>query len=247
MSLEDRVALITGAGRGIGRAIALHLAKEGAIVAVNALRSESAIRTAEEVTGAGGSALAVSGDVSSQEDVAAMIDKIVTDYGRLDILVNNAGIIQDQIMASMSEEQWERVIAVNLRSVFLCSRASVRYMLRGRWGRIINLSSVARLIGNTGQANYAAAKAGIVGFTRVFAREVGGHGITVNALAPGFIETDMTAGLSDKRRREALSRIPLGCLGTADDVAAACVFLASEAARYITGQVLTVDGGMTCT
>jgi len=246
MSLNGRVALITGAGQGIGKAIALRLARHGATLALNSLRPENAIQTAEEVAALGIPTLVVPGDVSVGDNVEAIVAAVVAKFGRLDILVNNAGITRDQILVRMSDEQWEDVLAVNLRSVFLCCRAAVRLMLKGKWGRIISLASVTGLIGNTGQTNYAATKAGIMGFTRSLAHEVGRHGITVNAIAPGFIETEMTARIPDKFRQETLARIPVGYLGAAEDVAAACAFLASDDARYITGHVLTVDGGMTC-
>jgi len=246
MSLAGRVALITGAGRGIGRAIAIRLAREGATVAVNALHTENASQTAQEITALGFPALAVPGDVSVSDNVSDIVAAVTDKYGRLDILVNNAGITCDQTLARMSDKQWEDILAVNLRSVFLCCRAAIRPMLKNKWGRMINLSSVTGLAGNTGQTNYAATKAGIIGFTRSLAREVGAHGITVNALAPGFIKTDLTARLSEKQRQASLSQIPVGFLGEVDDVAAACAFLASEETRYITGHVLTVDGGMTC-
>lgn len=246
MNLKGRVALVTGAGRGIGRAIALRLAQEGAAIAVNDIVPEGALKTAEDVAALGVPAIGLPGDVSVRKNVSAMIADVIASYGQLDILVNNAGIIQDRLLMRMSDEQWESVIAVNLRSVFLCSKASVRPMLKGNWGRIISLSSITGLIGKAGQTNYAAAKAGIIGFTRAFAREVGAHGITVNAIAPGFIKTDMTAHLPDKQQRETMSRIPVGFLGEVGDIAAACAFLASEDARYVTGHVLTVDGGLTC-
>lgn len=246
MNLKGRVALVTGAGRGIGRAIAFRLAKDGAALAINSLRAESATEAVREIGALGLTALAVPGDVSFRENVADMVERVIAEYGQLDILVNNAGTTQDQLLVRMSDEQWESVLAVNLRSVFLCSQAAVRHMLKGKWGRIVNLSSITGLTGNAGQANYAAAKAGVAGFTRALAREVGARGITVNALAPGFIRTDMTAKLSPEQHQESLEHIPLGYLGEAEDVAAACAFLVSEDARYITGQVLAVDGGMTC-
>ena len=246
MSLKDRVVLVTGAGRGIGKAIALRLAREGASIAINDLRLESTREAVEEITALGVPAMSAPADVSSSEGVNAMVEAVMTRFGRLDVLINNAGIAQDQILMRMTDEQWDRVIAIDLKSVFLCSRAAVRHMLKAKWGRIVSLASVVGIIGNPGQANYAAAKAGIIGFTRALAREVGTRGITVNALAPGFIETDMTAQLSEKQREELAARIPLGYLGAPEDVANACAFLASEESRYITGHVITVDGGMTC-
>jgi 3-oxoacyl-[acyl-carrier protein] reductase len=246
MKLKDRVAIVTGAGRGIGKAIALRLAREGATVVINDLKTEFTTGAVEEVAALGVPVLAVPADVSSSESVNAMAEAVMAEYGRIDILVNNAGIAQDQITVRMTDEQWDRVIAIDLKSVFLCSRAVVRHMMKAKWGRIISLASVVGIMGNPGQANYAAAKAGILGFTRTLAREVGSRGITVNALAPGFIETDMTAQLSEKQRAELAARIPLGYLGSPEDVANACAFLASEEARYISGHVITVDGGMTC-
>ena len=246
MNLKDRVALVTGAGRGIGKAIALRLARDGASVVVNDLRLEYAEKAVVELTALGAKTLAIPADVSSADDVNAMVEAVIAEYGRLDILVNNAGIAQDQLLMRMAEDQWDRVLTIDLKSVFLCSRAAVKYMLKSKWGRIISLASVVGLIGNAGQSNYAAAKAGIIGFTRSLAREVGTRGITVNALAPGFIETDMTAQLSEKQRQELASRIPMGYLGSPEDVANAAAFLASEEACYITGHVITVDGGMTC-
>ncbi len=246
MNLKNRVALVTGAGRGIGKAIVLRLAREGATIAVNDLRLENTLAVVEEITSLGVPAIGLPADVSSANDVNAMVDAVIAAYGRLDILINNAGIAQDQLLMRMTEEQWDRVIAIDLKSVFLCSRAATKHMLKAKWGRIISLASVVGLIGNPGQSNYAAAKAGIIGFTRALAREVGTRGITVNALAPGFIETDMTAQLPEKQREELAARIPLGYLGAPEDVASACAFLASEEARYITGHVITVDGGMTC-
>ncbi len=246
ISLKDRVALITGSGRGIGKAIALRLAREGATIVINDLKLENTTQAVEEVAALGVPAFAVPADVSSSEGVNAMVDTVMAKLGRLDILINNAGIAQDQILMRMTDEQWDRVIAIDLKSVFLCSRAAVKHMMKAKWGRIISLASVVGIMGNPGQANYAAAKAGIIGFTRALAREVGSRGITVNALAPGFIETDMTAQLSEKQRAELAARIPLGYLGSPDDVANACTFLASEEARYISGHVITVDGGMTC-
>ncbi len=246
MNLQSKVALITGAGRGIGKAIALRLARDGATIVINDLKQEYTQNAIDELTALGVPAMAAAADVSSAEDVNAMIEAVIAAYGRLDILVNNAGITQDQLLMRMGDDQWDRVLAIDLKSVFLCSRAAVKHMLKAKWGRIISLASVVGLIGNAGQANYAAAKAGIVGFTRSLAREVGTRGITVNALAPGFIETEMTAQLSEKQRADLAARIPLGYLGAPEDVANATAFLASEEARYITGHVITVDGGMTC-
>jgi 3-oxoacyl-[acyl-carrier protein] reductase len=244
MNLTDRVAIVTGAGRGIGRAIALKLAGAGATVAVSDILEDEAKAVAEEIKASDGQSLAVVADVSSAADVARMVEETVKAYDRIDILVNNAGIARDQILLRMSEADWDRVLDVDLKSVFLCTKAVLRHMLRARWGRVISLSSIAGQVGNPGQANYAAAKAGVIGFTLTVAREVGSHGITVNAIAPGFIETEMTRQIKEEQRQEIKKLIPADRFGTPDDVAEAVVFLASEEASYITGQVLSVNGGM---
>ncbi len=243
MGLPSRVAIVTGSGRGIGRAIALKLAGAGAAVVVNS-RGEAVEGVAREIQAMGRQSLAVMGDVSSPPDVARLVEATITSYGRVDILVNNAGIVRDQLLIRMSDEDWDRVLDVNLKGAFLCTRAVLRYMLRQRWGRIISIASIVGLVGNPGQANYASAKAGVIGFTRAVAKEVGSRKITVNAIAPGFIDTEMTKRLAEDQRRELMSRIPLGRLGSPNDVAEAVAFLASEEAGYITGQVLAVDGGM---
>jgi 3-oxoacyl-[acyl-carrier protein] reductase len=244
MNLNDKVAIVTGAGRGIGRAIALKLAGVGATVVVSDILDKEAGAVAQEIRAAGGKSLAILADVSSSADVARLMQDTLDAYNRIDILVNNAGIARDQILLRMSEEDWDRVLDVDLKSVFLCTKAALRYMLRARWGRVISLSSIAGQVGNPGQANYAAAKAGIIGFTLTVAREVGSHGITVNAVAPGFIETDMTKKIKEEQRLEIKKLIPADRFGTPDDVAEAVAFLASEEAGYITGQVLSVNGGM---
>jgi 3-oxoacyl-[acyl-carrier protein] reductase len=243
MDLTDRVAVVTGAGRGIGRAVALSLAKAGARVVVNST-GPTAAGVAEEIETGGGQGLAVVADISSSLEAARLVDAALAEYGRLDILVNNAGINRDRLVIRMSDEEWDDVLRVDLTGVFLCTRAALKPMMKQRWGRIINMTSVVGLTGNAGQANYAAAKAGIIGFTRSAAREVASRGITVNAIAPGFIETDMTRQIPEGPREELLKRIPLGSAGTPADIAAAALFLASEGANYITGQVLSVDGGM---
>lgn len=245
MDLSDRVAIVTGGGRGIGRAIALKLAEVGATVVVNdvgeAAPAESVVG---EIKAMNRESLAVLADVSSPSDVEGMVKEAVDAYGKVDILVNNAGITRDKIIMRMSEEEWDRVLNINLKGVYLCTKAVLPRMIKQRWGRIVSISSIVGIMGNSGQANYASAKAGIIGFTRSIAREVASRGITANAVAPGFIETGMTQQLDEKWRQELIARIPLGCLGTPRDVAEAVAFLASEEAGFITGQVLGVDGGM---
>lgn len=242
MDLSDRVAIVTGSARGIGRAIALKLAEVGATVVVSDMDETEPV--AEEIRAMNRQSLAVTADVSLASDVAALVDTAISNYGRVDILVNNAGIARDQLILRMSEEDWDRVLNVNLKSVFLCTRAVLRHMVKQRWGRIISLSSIVGIVGNAGQANYASAKAGIIGLTKTIAKEVASRGITANAIAPGFIDTKMTQQLAENQRQELQKHIPLGYLGTPADVAEAVAFLASEEARYITGQVLNVDGGM---
>ena len=243
MNLANRVAIITGSGRGIGRAIALRLSETGATVVVNDI-DESAQGVAEEIKAMNRQSLAILADVSLSSDVARLVETTRATYGKVDILVNNAGITRDQLVVRMSDEDWDRVLTVNLKSTFLCTRAVLRHMIKQRWGRIISIASIVGIVGNPGQANYASAKAGIIGFTRTVAKEVASRGITVNAIAPGFIDTEMTQQLGEDRRQELMRHIPLGYLGSPRDVAEAVAFLASEEARYITGQVLNVDGGM---
>ena len=245
MDLSNKVAIVTGSGRGIGRAIALKLAEVGATIVITDIGDAATVNgVAEEVRAMGRESLAVLADISLSSDVDRMVAETVAAYGRVDILVNNAGITRDQLVIRMSDEDWDKVLNVNLKSVFLCTRAVLRHMIKQRWGRIISIASIVGITGNAGQANYASAKAGIIGFTRTIAKEVASRGITANAIAPGFIETQMTQKLEEKQRQELTKRIPLGYLGTPRDVAEAVAFLASEEARYITGQVLNVDGGM---
>ena len=243
MDLSGKVAIVTGSSRGIGKAIALKLADAGASVVVTG-HIEDAEPVAKEIRAKGRQSLAVRASVTSAADIEKLVEATLSTFGRVDILVNNAGITRDQLVLKMSEDDWDAVLDTNLKSVFLCTRAVLRPMLKQRWGRIINISSVIGLIGNPGQANYAASKAGIIGFTKSIAKEVGSRGITANVIAPGFIETRMTQAMNEAQRQELLKRIPLGSLGTPEDVAEAAAFLASEGARYITGQVLGVDGGM---
>ena len=243
--LENKVAIVTGAARGIGRAIALALASEGAMVIVNCSSSvEQAQEVVAQIESEGGQADTYQCDVADAKGVETMFDDVLTKYGKIDILVNNAGITRDNLLMRMSEEDFEAVIDTNLKGAFLCSKAVIKPMIRQRSGRIINISSVSGIMGNAGQANYSAAKAGMVGMTKSIAREVARRGITVNAIAPGFIKTDMTDKLSDKIKEAVIDNIPLGHFGEPEDIAKAVVFLASNAGRYITGQTINVDGGM---
>ena len=243
--LTGKTAFVTGASRGIGRAIALRLAADGAKVALNfASNSAKAESVKAEIESAGGTAMLVRGDVSDFATVTELVKKIVDDWGRLDILINNAGITRDNLLLKMSEDDFDKVIATNLKGVFNCTKAVTKLMMRQRGGRIINMSSVVGLKGNISQTNYAAAKAGIIGFTKSVARELASRGVTVNAVAPGLINTDMTAALSEKVKEVMLQEIPAGRMGTSEDVANAVAFLVSDQAAYITGQVLSVDGGL---
>lgn len=243
MNLTGKVALVTGSGRGIGKAIAQRLSEAGAITVINDV-SDASEATAAEIKATGKQSLFVKGSVSSSEDVNRMVETIITTFGRLDILVNNAGITRDQLTLRMTDEEWDAVIDVNLKGVFLCSRAALKYMMKQRWGRIINISSISGIVGNPGQVNYCAAKAGIIGITRTVAKEMASRQITANAICPGFILTDMTQKLPDKVKEEYSKHIPVGYFGTPGDVAEAVVFFASEESRYITGQYLCVDGGL---
>jgi 3-oxoacyl-[acyl-carrier protein] reductase len=242
-SLDGRVVLVTGASRGIGRAIAGSVAAAGAAVVLGA-RDESRLAAAVgEITGAGGRAESVALDVSDRGSVEAALGKVLAGHGRIDGLVNNAGVTRDNLLLRMKDEDWDQVLATNLTGVFLCTQAALRPMIKQRSGRIVNVTSVVGLVGNAGQANYASSKAGVVGFTKSVAREVASRGITVNAVAPGFIETDMTAGMAEKARAAVTAAIPMGRVGSPEDVAGIITFLLSDAAGYITGQVLGVDGG----
>jgi 3-oxoacyl-[acyl-carrier protein] reductase len=242
---EGRVALVTGASRGIGRAIAEQLAATGARVAVNYVaHAEAAAAVVSRIRGRGGEALSVQADVRSAEAVDGMVRQVAEALGSVDILINNAGITRDGLFARMAVEDWRDVIDTNLTGAFHCTRAVLRQMMRRRWGRIISISSVAGLAGNAGQANYAAAKAGLIGLTRSLAKEVGSRNITVNAVAPGFVETDLTSGLRGEWREQVLSVTPVGRFGTPEEVASIVVYLASDEAAYITGQVISVDGGL---
>ncbi len=243
--LTGKIAVVTGAARGIGRAIALALAKEGAEVVINYHHSEErSMAVKEEIEARGGKAAVMQCDVSDYESCEKFVSAVAEMYGHIDIWVNNAGITKDQLLMRMSEEAFDEVIETNLKGTFQCMRFVSRIMVKQRCGRIINLSSVVGIAGNAGQVNYAASKAGVIGMTKSAAKELAGRGITVNAVAPGFIETEMTGVLSEKVQEQAKNQIPLGHFGTPEDVASAVVFLASEQAKYITGQVLQVDGGM---
>jgi 3-oxoacyl-[acyl-carrier protein] reductase len=243
LDLTDKIAIVTGASRGIGRAIAERLARQGAVV-VCAARGENARAVADEITGAGGRATAAGLDVTDAAAVEAVVKDVLERHGRIDILVNNAGIARDQLMLRMKREDWDAVLATNLTSAYTMTQTVLKPMIRQRAGRIVSISSVVGQAGNPGQANYAATKAGLIGFSKAVALEVASRGITVNVVAPGMIETDMTRALADQAREEWAARIPLKRLGTPDDVATAVCFLVSDEASYITGQVLAVNGGM---
>lgn len=245
MNLNGRAAIVTGSSRGIGRSIALALARAGADVLVNYTgREAEAGAVADEIKSMGRRALAFRADISSSDESARMVAASLENFGRLDILVNNAGITRDNLIPRIREEDWDAVLSVNLKGAFNCIKAAVRPMLKARWGRIINISSVVGVSGNAGQASYAASKAGLIGITKSAAREFGSRNITVNAVAPGFIVTEMTGGLPEEVKNRMLADTPLGRLGTPEEVASVVVFLAGEAASYITGQVIMVDGGM---
>lgn len=245
MIFENKVAIVTGGSRGIGRAIAMRLGAGGAKVVVNYRTNQAAAEeVVERITGSGGQAIAVQADVSLPQQAQNLIDAAVRAFGRVDILVNNAGTTRDTLIARMSEEDWDVVIDTNLKGAFNCIKAVSRQMMRQRSGRIVNVTSVAGLVGNAGQANYAAAKAGLVGLTKTVAKELGSRNITCNAIAPGLVLTDLTASLPAELTQQAIERAPLGRLGSAEEMAAAAAFLASDEASFITGQILAVDGGL---
>lgn len=245
MTLSGKKALVTGASRGIGRAIALELARQGADVAVNYSGSEAkALDVVDEIKSMGRESFAVQCDVSNSESVTNMVKETMEHFGKLDILVNNAGITRDNLLMRMKEDEWDDVLNINLKGVFLCTKAVTRQMMKQRSGRIINISSIVGVSGNPGQANYVAAKAGVIGLTKTSAKELASRGITVNAIAPGFITTEMTDKLSEDIQNEMLKMIPLAQFGEPQDIANTVVFLASDESRYITGQTIHVDGGM---
>ncbi len=241
----SKVAIVTGSGRGIGRTIALKLAERNISVVINDVGDPApAHEVVAQITSLGGKAMHAMADISKADEVEGLINATLSAWQRIDILVNNAGITRDQLLMRMSDEDWDRVMTINVKGAFLCTRAAIRPMMRQRWGRIVNISSVAGIIGNAGQANYSASKAGLIGLTKTTAREVASRGITANAVAPGLIESDMTRKLPDNIKAELIKQVPPGYMGTADDVASAVAFLCSEEARYITGQVIKVDGGL---
>jgi len=243
--LTGKVALVTGGSRGIGRAIALAFAERGAKVGVNyASNAAAAEETVAAIRECGSEAVALQGDVAEAADAKRLIDETISAFGGLHILVNNAGLTQDELLLRMSEEAWDRVLAVDLRGAYLCTKAALRTMTRQRWGRIINVASVAGLVGNAGQSNYAAAKAGLIGFTKSVAKEMASRNITANAIAPGFVATEMTEGLTEQQKGAVTMLVPLGRAATPEEIAPAAVFFASDEAAYVTGTVLAVDGGL---
>lgn len=244
MLLQDQIALITGSGRGIGREIAQTFAKEGATVVICDINAELAAQTGQELAAQGYKAASFGCDVTKLTEAEELVNKILDKFGKIDILVNNAGITKDNLLLRMSEQDWDAVLGVNLKGVFNCTKVVTKVMLKQKKGRIINIASIIGIMGNPGQANYAASKAGIIGFTKSIARELASRNINVNAVAPGYIQTAMTEKLSKEARDRMLANIPLGRLGTPLDVAGVCLFLASSEADYITGQTIVVDGGM---
>jgi 3-oxoacyl-[acyl-carrier protein] reductase len=243
--LTGKVALVTGGSRGIGKAISLALAAQGAKVGLNYLsNNEAADEAVHQIASCGGQAIAIQGDVSGAADAKRIVEETQKAFGGLHILVNNAGLTADDLILRMSEDEWDRVMAVNLRGAYLCTKTALRGMVRQRWGRIINITSVAGLVGNPGQANYSAAKAGLIGFTKSVAKEVASRNITANAIAPGLVATEMTSGLTEGQEHAVLQIVPLGRAAKPEEIAPAAVFLASDEAGYITGSVLTIDGGL---
>jgi len=242
--LKDKVVIVTGASRGIGRSLALNMAAQGAKLVLSARNAEALAQLVTEIQATGGAAVAVAGDVSSATAANELVDAGMQAFGRIDVLVNNAGITRDALLLRMKDEDWDDVLNINLKGAFLCTRAAAKVMSKQRYGRIINISSVVGEMGNPGQANYCASKAGLLGLTKSVARELARRNVTVNAITPGFIVTDMTEALPEKAREELAAQIPLGRLGSADDIAHAVIFLASDQAGYITGQTLGVNGGM---
>ena len=244
MSISNRVAIVTGSGQGIGREIALKLAEQGASIVISDINEVTAKEVASEIQSKNGNSLAIPSNVSLASDVNKLVEQTLSSFGHVDILVNNAGVTKDGLLLRMAEADWDMVLDINLKGAFLCTQAVLRHMIRQHWGRIVNIASIVGLTGNAGQANYAASKAGIIGLTKSTAREVASRSVTVNAVAPGFIDTGMTQKLSENMKQESLKQIPVGYFGLPKDVAYAVAFLVSEEAHYITGQVINVNGGM---
>jgi 3-oxoacyl-[acyl-carrier protein] reductase len=244
MNLTGKIALVTGAAQGIGRDIALGLAKDGADVAICDVNLEAAQKTSSDIEAMGRKSMALKANVAASAEVISMIDQVVEKFGRIDILVNNAGITRDGLIIRMKDEDWDLVLSINLKGAFLCTKSALKYMTKQRSGTIINIASIVGAMGNAGQANYVASKAGLIGLTKTIAREYANRNVTANAVAPGFIDTAMTQALSEQVRTDLAKQIPLGRLGSSEDVANAVRFLASPSAAYITGQVIHVNGGM---